>query len=630
MELVILAGGQGTRLKERLRDKPKPLIEVAHQPLLHYHLSLAKHFRMDKVHLLLGYGAQCIREYCADGSRWNVTIQYHQETTPLGTAGALLTILPQLPECFFVLYGDVFLDVNLTKMLTFHKQMQAAATLFLHPNDHPYDSDLVDIDEQKRILAFHPYPHNPDSYLANLVNAGLYIFEKSALMGINYTTGILDFGKHVFPMLLQKRHALYGYKGIEYIKDIGTPKRLDEVNADYLSGKVRQRSLDVLKSAIFLDRDGTINRNQGYIKSVAQFDLLPGVAQAIGEINLSQYLSVVITNQPVVARGEATISQLTEIHNKLDTLLGQHGAFVDALYYCPHHPDKGFAGECLEYKINCTCRKPEIALLQQAQADFNLNFATSWLIGDSTVDVECARRAGVKSILLRSGEGGCDRKFYRRPDFECVDLASAVKFILHDWPQLFAKAQSFAHVVKRRDLVLIGGLARSGKSCFATALKYALQEQKKSAVVVSLDSWLVNQCERNGVGVLSRYHLNKIEQFITDFLQELTPITIPFYDRFAREAYAEYITVDNSEDHILIIEGVVALLLSKLSLQRAALKVYVDCSVANRWARFCDEYCLRGWIKADIEREYQLREQDETPLVLESKAYAGYIIRGDL
>ena len=126
---------------------------------------------------------------------------------------------------------------------------------------------------------------------------------------------------------------------------------------------------------MFLDRDGTINIEKGFLTDAEDFELIEGAAKAIRTINQSEYLAVVCTNQPVIARGECTFNKLREIHDKMETLLGQEGAYLDAIYYCPHHPDKGFEGERPEYKIDCDCRKPNDGLLRKAAADFNIDLS---------------------------------------------------------------------------------------------------------------------------------------------------------------------------------------------------------------------------------------------------------------
>jgi len=132
---------------------------------------------------------------------------------------------------------------------------------------------------------------------------------------------------------------------------MGTPDRYYQVIEDLKNKKPEKRNLIHKQKAIFLDRDGTINKYVGFLKNIDDFELLPGVSEAIKLINQSNYLAIVVTNQPVVARGDVTFEQLDEIHNKMETLLGNDGAYLDGLYFCPHHPDKGFKGEVPELKL---------------------------------------------------------------------------------------------------------------------------------------------------------------------------------------------------------------------------------------------------------------------------------------
>jgi D,D-heptose 1,7-bisphosphate phosphatase len=157
---------------------------------------------------------------------------------------------------------------------------------------------------------------------------------------------------------------------------------------------------------------------------------LPGAAEAVRELNHRGFRVILITNQPVVAKGFCTEAQLEETHRKLQTLLGQEHAFLDRLYYCPHHPHKGFAGERPELKFDCDCRKPKPGMVRQAAKDLNLDLAASWLIGDTTTDVETARNAGVKAILVRTGHAGSDAKFSSQPTATVENVLDAVRFIL--------------------------------------------------------------------------------------------------------------------------------------------------------------------------------------------------------
>jgi D,D-heptose 1,7-bisphosphate phosphatase len=350
---------------------------------------------------------------------------------PRGTAGALIDVLPQLNEQFLVIYGDTFFDIDLAAFWKFHQNQIGDGSIFLHPNDHPHDSDLVEVSSDLQIQKIHPYPHDA-VWRQNLVNAAIYIFNKNALQGIDFLSERPDIAKELFPVMLESQKKLYGYISTEYIKDMGTPERLSKVEMDINSGKVALLKKQTSKIAIFLDRDGTINREVNHLSNHEQFRLIDGVAEAISKINKLGVLAVVITNQPVIARGELKESELKEIHNKMDTLLGRKGAYLDRLYYCPHHTDSGFEGEISALKIDCDCRKPKIGLFIKAKKDLNIAIEKSWVIGDSTRDILAAQNAGMKSILVGTGHAGKDRSFEVTPDFFAKDLSKAVNFALKE------------------------------------------------------------------------------------------------------------------------------------------------------------------------------------------------------
>ena len=232
--------------------------------------------------------------------------------------------------------------------------------------------------------------------------------------------------------MLESKKKLYGYISTEYIKDMGTPKRLSKVETDINSGKVRSLKKQTPKVAIFLDRDGTINQEVNHLSSQEQFELIDGVGEAICQINAAGILTVVVTNQPVIARGELKESELKVIHNKMDTLLGRKGAYLDRLYYCPHHTDGGFEGEIKALKYDCDCRKPKIGLFTQAKNDLNIVLEKSWVVGDTTRDILAAQNAGMKSILVLTGHAGKDSSYEVTPDFVAKDLNEAVELIMKE------------------------------------------------------------------------------------------------------------------------------------------------------------------------------------------------------
>ena len=430
MQAVILAGGKGTRLRDRLGDLPKPMVDLAGKPLLEHQIDLLRTHGFTDVVLLLGHNPDSIRNYFGDGSRFGVSIRHIVEDEPLGSAGAVLAALDALDETFLLVYGDTMLNVDLQRFWTAHAASGAAASLLIHPNDHPFDSDLVEIDPAGNVVAFHAVPHPPDRYYANLVNAALYMIRKDALAPWRDAAAPLDFARDLFPRMLQAGQRLYGYRSREYIKDAGTPKRLDHVIADYLSGRIGRSSAATPAPAVFIDRDGTINEEVNRVSEPGALRLLPGAAEGIRKLNRTGLVVVVVTNQPVIARGDCTEAGLREIHDKMESGLGDAGAFVDAIYYCPHHPDKGFAGERPELKIRCDCRKPAIGLVTQACRDLNLDPARSWFVGDSETDLLTARNAGLPFVLVDTGHAGRGAMQAGVPEFVAASVSEAADFIL--------------------------------------------------------------------------------------------------------------------------------------------------------------------------------------------------------
>jgi histidinol-phosphate phosphatase family protein len=435
-QLIILAGGAGTRLRARLGDLPKPMIPVAGKPLLEHQVELAKIFGFTDLIFFVHYRADLIEKHFGDGKKFGVQIRYVLEEKPLGTAGAVLAGFEKLAERFIVLYGDTMVNVDLNRIWNAHEKAKAAASLLLHPNDHPFDSDLVEIDSNSFVTAFHNRPHPENVWRQNLVNAGLYVLEKSALKSFlpsadpHLPSAILDFGKDIFPAMVRAGEKLLGYNSPEFIKDIGTPERYDKISAQFAAGIVQRSSLATPQRAVFLDRDGTLIPDKDCLRSADGLELLPGVAEAIRELNHHGWRTVVVTNQPVIAKGWCSEAELQNIHNKMETLLGQEHAFLDRIYFCPHHPEKGFSGERPELKIECDCRKPKIGMIQKAIADLNIDLKQSWLIGDTTTDLQTAKNAGLKSILVRTGSAGRDGKCAAPPDFTADNLLDAVRLLL--------------------------------------------------------------------------------------------------------------------------------------------------------------------------------------------------------
>lgn len=628
--VAILAGGQGSRLASRTGDLPKPMVPVMGKPVLQHQIELCKKQGFTEIALLVQHRHEKISDYFGNGSAFGVNLVYAIEAEPRGTSGALRDALPMLADRFLLLYGDTFMDVDLRKFWSAHAISGAVGSLFLHPNDHPQDSDIVDIDESGSILAILPSPHPEGREVRNLVNAALYVLDRDGLEDVTPAVGKADIAKHMFPLMLNRGLPLHGYVSPEYIKDMGTPDRLDKVERDFVAGLPERLSGRQLRRAVFLDRDGTINREVNHLKSPDQLELLPGAAAAIRRLNRSGTLAVVITNQPVVARGDVSVTELNRIHAKLESQLGASGAFLDGLYICPHHPDKGFPGELPELKVTCNCRKPESGLIDQASRDLGIGRQDSWMVGDTTSDVEAGRRAGLRTVLLRSGHAGSDAKHAVRPDYIAPDIADAIDWILDGHAALMRRIAPIAvEVTRGRRLVLIGGLARSGKSYAAQVLKELLHVMGCRAHVISLDGWLKPKSQRTeGSGVRERFDLAAASAAIAEATCSNSRIVLyePLYDRFARNTDMQRIEHSVGPDDVLILEGVPALLMDDLLGLHRVLKVYVHVTHDMRLARLKQDYAWRGTPADEQLATSAARELDETPVVEKSKILADFVV----
>lgn len=415
MKVVIMAGGRGTRISELFPDIPKPMIPLCGIPVLEREISSLKEQGFTDIILTVGYKAESIMQHFGDGRKYGVQIEYFVEKEPLGNAGALFRIKDKLTEDFLLLNADAMFNVDFNRFVKFHKAHNGLVTLFTHPNNHPYDSGLIVANKEKKVEQWLTKEDKRPKYYQNRVNAGLHVINPEAL-DLKVTTDKVDLDRQVLKPLCSSG-KIYCYDSPEYVKDMGTPERYETVCKDFENGIVEARNLKNKQKAIFLDRDGTINKYVGFLRNIEQFELLSGVSEAIRKINQSGYLAVVVTNQPVIARGEVTYTELQEIHNKMETILGKDGAYLDGIYFCPHHPDKGFKGEVKELKINCNCRKPNPGLLLQAASDFNINLEQSWMIGDGKNDIQAGKNVGCKTALIGDDEFGQDITVYSLLEF---------------------------------------------------------------------------------------------------------------------------------------------------------------------------------------------------------------------
>ena len=423
MKTVIMAGGRGTRISSVASDIPKPMIKIEGKPVLEHELECLRDQGFTDIILTVSHLGNIIMDYFGDGSGvspatgkpFGVHIEYYFEKEPLGNAGALFKIKDKLDSDFLLLNADAVFDVDFNRMVNFHKSHGGLVTLFTHPNSHPYDSGLILADERGRVEKWLAKEDPRPMYYKNRVNAGLHVISPKVLEAVdgshvgeknsNGKTIKIDLDRQLLKPLAGTG-KMFCYNSPEYVKDMGTPERFYAVVEDYKKGTIQAKNLKNKQKAVFLDRDGTINKYVGFLRNIDDFELIDGVAEAIKKIDTSGYLAIVVTNQPVIARGEVSFEELEEIHNKMETLLGKEGAYLDAIYFCPHHPHKGYEGERPELKFDCDCRKPKPGMLLKAAQDFNIDLAQSWMVGDGENDIKAGQNAGCQTALIGSESYG--------------------------------------------------------------------------------------------------------------------------------------------------------------------------------------------------------------------------------
>ena len=386
-----MAGGKGTRLKKIIKNKSKCLIKVNKNTLLEKIYKRIRSENFKKIYIIINKSQKDIINFI---NKKKLKIKIIIENKYLGDGGALTnlkTITNFEKEKFVIINTDLLINFNFKKFINYSK-IKTDLCIVSHPNDHPHDSDLLVVDKNNKLQNFYAKPHNKNLIYTNLTSAGIYFIKGSLINFIPNKK--LKFNNFLIPFFLKKKIKIYSYKTSEFIKDIGTIDRLKVAKNIEKSEKFLISNNSKKKPAIFLDRDGVINKEINY-KVEDPSILMPKTADALKKINNSKYLSIIITNQPSIAKGFLNEKKLNYLHQKLETKLGQFGCYINDIFYCPHHPQKGFNGEIKSLKINCKCRKPKIGLILQAKKKYNIDLKRSFFVGNSNSDKQCAKKAKI-------------------------------------------------------------------------------------------------------------------------------------------------------------------------------------------------------------------------------------------
>lgn len=394
--LVVLAGGKGSRLKKIIKNKSKTLIKIQNKTLLE---NIISQFRLiNKKYFLIN---QKQKDLIYFFKKKNYLKDVFFENQPLGDGGCL-SLLKNIKDYkkinFLVVAGDLLINADIKPFLNFHLKKKSKLSFWCHPTDHALDSDLVSYDRHNKVVKLHSKPHTKKN-LGSISLSGIYIIHGSLLDLI--PKKVLGYSsRSFFKKILNKHPNAYCYNSRDFIKDAGTKKRLFNFRK-LIKTKTFEKSRQNIKvPAIFLDRDGVLNKEHANELYSNPLDLFPGTVKALRIINKSIYLAIIVTNQPAIAKGFLTRSKLTDLHNRLSFYLSCEGCYLDRIYFCPHHPKQGFAGEVKKLKINCSCRKPKIGMIKNAVKDLNIDLGKSIFIGNSLADYKCAIKSSVKYLHI--------------------------------------------------------------------------------------------------------------------------------------------------------------------------------------------------------------------------------------
>ena len=417
--VVITVGGKGSRVSSLTEGKSKAEIKITNAKSI-IELQLDKLKILNKKIFILSNKKFTSLDKLINKKYSKNKIKIIHEEYPLGTAGCLKILQKEKEKTLLIISGDLVFNINFIKILKFHKEKKSDCTLIVHPNNHPYDSDTVVVDIHSKVKKFQKKKSNSKN-ISNLCLSGIFVIKSSILKNIKANV-FQDFSNDVLTKLIKSNKRVFAYNTREYIKDAGTPDRIIQVKKEIKSLKFKMGCIDQKIPAIFLDKDGVINEDKLNFKYQNIKSIFPYVANSIKTINESGYLCILVTNQPVVAKGFVKIQKVKNDLNFLQSFLGLHHCYLDRVYFCPCHPDLGFSGELKKFKRNCSWRKPNNGMLIQANKDLNIDFKKSYFIGDTTNDYLAAKKTGVKFIGV--GEFPKDLKITKKKN-----LKEAVSYI---------------------------------------------------------------------------------------------------------------------------------------------------------------------------------------------------------
>lgn len=591
-QAVILAGGQGTRLRPLTDKIPKPMILMNKKPFLEYLIELLKDNGISEIVLLLGYLPEKIVEYFGNGSKYGLNIKYSIGDISFETGTRIKNAGILLDDYFLLMYCDNYWPINLKLLLENYNKHETLGQVTIYSNKDRITRNNIHVDNDGYVIKYDRSRKETD---LNGVEIGFFILNKNILKLMPDHN--FSFEDEIIPQLINNRE-LRGYITDHRYYSTGKLERLP-VTEKYLQPK----------RVIFLDRDGVINKKApkaDYVKNWTEFEFLPGAIEAIRILNRNNFKVYIVSNQAGIARGLMSESDLDDIHENMKKELLKHDATIDGIYYCPH----GWNDEC-------NCRKPKPGMFFQAAGEHHIDLGKTIFIGDDERDIEAGEAAGIRTLLVTPEN----------------DILSIVKDLLI--PDREKRAgfgeicksilSAYSSSNKKRFFVLIGGCSRSGKTDLAQKLQAVIKRNNINCLIVCLDNWLKGIDERDGSEtVRERYNYNKIIKDIED-LRKGIKIHPPVYNPMTR-----MVTKNNEnqifiDEGICIIDGAVALDIDELRLL-SDFNIFVDIPDDLRKKRLMQFYSdYKKCSRDECEKIITSREIDEVPIIKKTRSYADII-----
>ena len=384
-QACILVGGKGSRLGQLTHAVPKPLLDIGEGvAFLDVVIDQVTRQGFYDVVLLAGHLGHLVQARYHGQSFGAARVRVMIEPRPQGTGGALLSAREMLQRQFLLLNGDSLFNINLRALVVNTPAVECEALLALRRVSDASRYGKVEM-EDSRIVRFFEKEKNAGPAL---INAGIYVLSPAVIDRIRSLPCSIE--TDIFPGMAREG-KLHGIIGHGYFLDIGLPESLK---------KARQEVLALYhRPAVFLDRDGVLNADHAYVHRPDQVDWIPGAVDAVRNLNDRGYRVVIVTNQAGIARGYYSEEAMHTLHAWMQEQLAAQGAFIDAFYHCPFHPEARME----KYRSNHIDRKPGSGMINRAISDLHIEKEGSFLVGEKESDIEAARGAGIPGFLYREG-----------------------------------------------------------------------------------------------------------------------------------------------------------------------------------------------------------------------------------